>query len=683
MCEIGAKYLNTYRDFTSKYSKYGAATEKLGTNYRSTDALVGVASRLISNNGTRVPKEMRSDPGQRNVFERGDIVHHHFATDVEEFGYICDTIKGLHNTAFNDRRGRTYPLSYRDMAVLVSTNKEAARISGFMSDRGVPCVADSGTNTFDVPTVSLAADCISYVFGHAGYGTNKVPDPDALADRYSKAVPNGDVRAFRTGLESVRRRAEAISAKGDRDWLPDTGLQEFYHRILSAMGAERGALSDTDMYSLAVLSRAISDYEYVYRSLRVRQVGGLKWFITQFARDSYADPARGDTGQADAVRIMTIWKAKGLEFPAVFVPSLHEQDRWTPPPKFVDADAYDAARYAGGEEADRRAYYVAVTRSRKYLFLTGASAVSVPPIRHASGGGKRPHPFVKEMSGTEFEPAASPLRRPACEGGAGVRTEGGLLATSYSRLSVYGRCPYEYRLRHVMGFDPGVPAAFGYGANIHNILNRIHDEFIRLRRIPDDSRIRDMFDGMFHMRFASGAQSENMKRAGIRAVGNYVRLCGADFERILDTEKGFEFRLDGAMISGSIDLLKRAGGNGPAQDVEITDFKTDKGGPEGAHAHDHSEQVRLYAYAVRESFGYGPGGGAIVHYLDTQQTERVDTGEAQLLHTREGISAKIGMIASGRFEPAPEGQKCGRCDFRALCRHKGFELGPDFAPAGT
>lgn len=659
-------------DFDTKYAGHGVTTGRLEVNYRATGGLISVASRLIGNNTKRIQKVMRADADGGNHFEPGDIIHRHFDTDIVEFDFIVDTINGLRRAAFSDRGGRERRLSYADMAVIVRTNGDAARVAGYLAEHDIPYVADSGSSVFERNIVVLALDCILYAFGHPGHTSGDVPDLNDLVERYRKAVAGGDARAFADGLKAVRQMAEAISSMGYAGWLGGLGLQEFYHRILSAMGAERGALSETDLYGLAVLSRVVGDYEYVYRSLRARQVAGLKWFVKMFADSNYGDTAHADPGLADAVRILTIWKAKGLEFPVVFMPSFEKRRKLSAPELFVDDHLYDSVRYCGDAEDERRAYYVAVTRSQKYLFMTGAA-------RHETGQTRKapyaPHLFTAEMRGNEFSDVVK-NRLPAASASSPSR-HAGIIPSSFSELSLYDRCPHDYRLRHDMGFNAGVPPAFGYGTNIHNILNKIHSDYIRNGQIPTKDEISGIFNKMFYMRFAPGRQSENMRKAGIRVVENYVGTHGSDFGRILETEKRFEFVMGDALISGSIDLLKKVDSDGRVGSLEIIDFKTDK---RADYQLDHREQVRFYAHAVQASLGYLPG-RATIHYLDTERTENVDIGAAELERTRDNITKKVDMIKTRRFRPTPEESKCRGCDFQAICAHKGFEVGPEFGPA--
>lgn len=661
-------------EFPSKHADGVAITERLGINYRATDALVRVAKRLAPRDDGRIEKDMKAYGRQANKFERGDIVCHHFDTDEDEFEFIYNTIDGLHETAFADKAGAR-PLSYNDMAVIVRTNEDAARVMSHMSGKGVPFVAERGSGVFNWPVVSLALNCLMYAFDKKSM-TRGVLCLDYLMKEYSRAVPGGDAPAFSDGLEVVRTLAKAVADKGYRDYLPNSGLQEFYYRILNAMGAERGDLSEEHMRGLAALSAAISDYESVYRSLRARQVGGLQWFISQIADAGYADPARGDAGRADAVRILTIWAAKGLEFPVVFVPSFDKRKRPNPQPVFIDDGLYDKARYDGSEADDRRAYYTAVTRSQKYLFLTSAKMRNIGATRPVPKKDRAPHPLLNEMAGPEFS-AANPINAPKIPGSA-TSYHDKLIQSSYSEISAYDRCPYDYKFRHVMGFSAGAHAAFGYGAAVRDILSYLHAASMRDGAVPDDGEIKRAFDRMFRLRFATKALNASMKNAGIQAVKNYARAHGRDFERVLGTGKRFELPVGGALISGSVDLLKSAGTDGKGS-VEVIDFNFDQLGDDGQHDPDHSEQVRFCAYAVRASLGYRPE-TATVHRLHTQEKNAVDVNHAALDAARDKIAEKVGLIRAGRFDPTPEEAKCRGCDFRALCQHKGFAVGPGFPP---
>lgn len=682
VCVVGDDDQNIYhwrgsdveiiRTFKSRYEgKYDVKDVHLSTNFRSTASIIHTASSFIRHNNRRLAKKMMPSESLERKYEDGDIVHRHFPDDNSEFSFIADKIVELHGTDFLDKCNRPFSLSYSDFAILVRTNDDAARIVDFLDAKGIKCIAYSGTSVFERPEVLLAMNCIAYVFdcpAYPGYST-EVPKLEDLKRAHSQVFdsahyPEASASSFAAGLEKVKRQAAKIIAKGEKDYFGDLGLQGFYYKILNAMGAEDFDLGEVQNYNLASLSLAISDYESVWVRLRASEVKWFFGFVQAFARRHYAETVHSDTTIIDAVHVLTIHKAKGLEFPVVFIPNFEKKQRRRNNTTFVDDSLYDIAKYQGDIEDDRRVYYTAMTRSEKYLFITGSERQSNRVKSY------EPHPFLHEIDKQYFSDTLS-VSKSRSGHPPKVRTVG-TFPTSFSHLSCYGRCPQDFRLRHVFKYNAGVPVTFGYGTNIHNALNIIHTDFIRAKKVPTEDQIDAMIDRIFKLRYATDKIAENMKKATKRVVKDYVRLHRDGFNRMLETEKKFEFVMQDALISGQIDLLKRVDEKGNVTEVEIIDFKTDRN--DSVYKQDYEKQLKFYAIACLESLGLKPE-RAYVHHLGENKTTDVSISPPELEKTRQEIREQVANIMSRKFPASPKKSLCSDCDYRVICPYKKFKTG--------
>ncbi|MDI6872290.1 MAG: 3'-5' exonuclease, partial [Bacillota bacterium] len=182
----------------------------------------------------------------------------------------------------------------------------------------------------------------------------------------------------------------------------------------------------------------------------------LRAFLEHFAGRAGEEVPDEDPEAQDAVRVMTVHQAKGLEFPVVFVPSLVKgrfPSSLTGRPQlwYVPGDLFDRPRYEGREEDEARLLYVALTRAQELLVVSWferyESKTPGEPSSRAT-----PSPFL-----TQHLQAALSGARPLCSVQVpliGLRHEKKPLLTDFSSLSLYAQCGYRYWLSRVCGFQP-------------------------------------------------------------------------------------------------------------------------------------------------------------------------------------------------------------------------------------
>jgi len=146
-------------------------------------------------------------------------------------------------------------------------------------------------------------------------------------------------------------------------------------------------------YNLGKFSQVISDYEQIhFHSSPAELYSAFAAFLC-YQAPAYYPEGWQDAGYSrpDAIQVITVHQAKGMQWPAVFVPCLRRnrfpskrqggRSVWhiIPESCVVNAD-----RYKGTEDDERRLFYVALTRAEKYLFCTWA------PIQGTSSRGRSP-----------------------------------------------------------------------------------------------------------------------------------------------------------------------------------------------------------------------------------------------------------------------------------------------------
>lgn len=639
-------------DFVKRYRDVKQV--RLEDNFRSTPSIIELANKYIRWNSNRLRKKMLYPKYGKLKSTKTDIQYRHFKTEDEQADFIAQRIDELEGADFALKDGSKVSLGRGDIAILVRANKDIQRLLPLLDARDIEYVVDSGETVFDRPIIEQTHDLLDYVFGLSN------SDLPTLLRNYRRFLKDEGYRQARRAnfdgnLKKLRARLDRIKRKDPKDYLPDLGLQGIFHELLQAMEINKVELSEPDHFYLATFSQAVSDYEQVWQRLRHKEYKYFKGFITAWGQKAYSAGSASATVPLNAVKVLTIHKAKGLEFPAVFVPYLNKKKKPNFARSMIDRSLFDASRYKGDEEDERRIYYVALTRAQKYLFLSGME--DDPDVKAP----RRPHDLLGELDQSLLSPPR--VLKPRRSGHPQRRESLHDLTTSFSDLSAYGRCAYDYKLRHIFGYNAGVPVAFGYGTQIHNILNVIHSAYRDGDICMGD--VTEIVDKHFYLRFAPGNINEHLKKAAEGIVKNYVKSHADEFKDVLETEKSFEFSMGDTLIAGQIDLIKKLDDSGALKEVEVVDFKSDK---RLLYKRDYDHQIRLYVMACLKALGLSPQ-RACIHDLESGKKRYVNIAPADMEVTEKELGERIDGIRRSTYRPTKNKSVCSECDYMRICKH--------------
>lgn len=648
--------LRNIMTFTKRYKN--VVVHELNENRRSTDKIIATGNDLIIRNSERLLKSIQPN---KNKTEKGDMYKVVFDTQDEEIEWMVKKIRALVGKEFDDN-GTKRKLKYSDVALLFrSISIEGSNYIEALEHEGIPVIYSGVGGLFETEEV----DAVMRIFAFISECDKDVVYDDEFLQTVHRIVET----RFNVAYSTFSKRVIGIRewAKGQKRM----SLQKMYGLILSMVGLSEDSFHDNEdevlLYNLGRLSQAISDYEDAREYLTFNSIKDFIWFIRLHAENSYdSGNTNAMAGLIDAVQVMTMHGTKGLGFPVVFMPCHLRQNR-TPDfgATFIDTDKVDVQRFLSKPEDDRRLYYVAITRAKKFLFITSAN-IKI--------GGKRASPrsnMFDEIPEKHFitTQIPDPTKRKSCKLN-GVSDEI-RFPTSYSELAYYLNCGYDYKMRFIYGFNPGLVPALGFGKQVHNVINLLHKEYEDTGVIPNRKKVKQYIDEHFYLRYASDSVTENLKIGALKSLEKYVKMWEKDFSLAIKTERPFELEFENSLIAGSIDMIKRESEEGTV--LEVIDFKTGK--PDNDLMHRYELQVQLYTIAAQEALNINTE-KALIHFIDTDKNQRlsVDTSKAALGNAREELSYAITGITQNNFgRDARQNKICQECDWCNICpKRKGF-----------
>ncbi|WP_354641308.1 ATP-dependent helicase [Kitasatospora camelliae] len=663
-----------------------ASVHKLLTNFRSTSAIVEAAGDFAAQElgAMRLPKVLKAHADR----DPRELAVQQFPDRQTEAEFVADRIQELLGTEYEEPDGTRRGLTPADFAILMrsteqpeadGTKRHTAYIQA-LDTRGIVYDLNAGGQLFDRAQPAAVRSAFELL-------REKSPDRNEVDQLFNSelsiAFPLADLHRVRHVFAQWGRRIHTPVVQG----APRQRLfpQQLLHDLLQALNVADSGFDDGVMADLGTFSRILKDVETVYVSIDgSRRFGELLNFLQNVAGEGY-ETDNQMMSRPDAVSVSTVHKAKGLEFPVVFVVDVEANrfpgrrrsyDGWMP--ATLIQQALDNGSYQTGTPDQARLFYTAITRAERYLYVTGSAQLP---------GGKRiarVSPFAARLNHPEIrrdllDPGAPPAVTPPP---ATPRRRGdeSVLPTTYSQIHTYMRCPHAYKLSVVNGFAPPIPELFGFGRAVHAAVGKLHQAYKESAPTPDEARA--IAEQLFHLKHVAPSSDpvnrpgayERARQKSSDIVADYAADYAEDFETKRQVELPFEIPIKGAVISGAIDLLLSFDDAEKIQDAKVVDFKTMEGGPDPTknpdlHWEDLSLQVQLYGRGAELVHGANARTGA-VHLLKDSQRIQVPVDADAVDAAVANVEWAVDRITDGDFPQRASSSKCGSCDFSQICAQK-------------
>ena len=342
---------------------------KLEQNYRSVGNIISAAHSVIENNVTRKKKKLWTDK------EDGEKITYHRASDEkDEADYVASEIDFLKGSSGITRET---PYKYSDFAILYRNNVQSRAFEAVFTRRGIPYRVLSGMRYYDRKEIK---DMMAYM--------RLVVNPED--DLSLRRIINEPKRGV--GAKTVEKIAsfavvrdesmfDALTSEEVLDTLPGKSYSKVKGMMetLVMCREERENLRISDIYDKLLVDtgylEALEKSNTLEDESRIENLMEFKSAITDYEDQTenptieefmesltlMAEVDNHDENQ-DAVVLMTMHSAKGLEFPVVFMPGM--EDGLFPGHRALDS--------LSGMEEERRLCYVGMTRAKERLFLTSA-----------------------------------------------------------------------------------------------------------------------------------------------------------------------------------------------------------------------------------------------------------------------------------------------------------------------
>lgn len=686
----------------------------LTQNYRSTQQILDSAYRLIRNNDPD-RLEVKNDIDKRlksSILKAGVPPQELFAQTLsEEADQAAEEI---------DKLMKSKGYAYRDFAILVRANSQADHFLRALNFKGIPHKFVGTSGLYNQPEVNVLISFLTAItnfedslniFNLLTSDIYKMPPEDAIklasyakrktrslfyilknldkvsTPRHSERseesqnfdstqldIPEKSRVIIEKALQNLQESIESSTKLSVGKVLYNFLNKTSYLKKLDRIG---GVENQIKIQNIAKFFEKIREFE------QIAKVDNVAKYIDylEAVRSAGDDPSTIEFDpDTDAVNVMTIHGAKGLEFPVVFMvnlvsdrfPSRWRQESIEIPEKLIKESLPQGDWHI---QEERRLFYVGVTRAKELLYFSWSKDAGGRRIKKIS-------PFILESLDKTASDKAN-LRLSALEKieqfapqkSTHIQTmlfDVDVLKLTQGSLDDYLTCAFKYRYIHVLRLPISKHHAIVYGAALHSAVAAFNRSK-KIGRIITLPSLLEVFENSWDSEgFLTIEHEEKRKVQGKIALSEFYKRESKSKDIPSLIEAGFKFAIGGVTIVGRFDRVDVEQGS----NVTIIDYKSSENiDQERANSQaKESLQLAIYALYYYKKHNIIPH-KVTLYFLETGITGSYTPTRKDLLKTEELISQTALSIKSdlknNSFKANPKyfGREpaCNYCAYNSIC----------------
>lgn len=610
------------------YQQYNPSLIVLKNNYRSHRLIIDTSQSLINRNQNRIAQKIKNIDKSlisTRQYDPDPINFYTAASAAEENFWIVSKIKSLLSSQ----------VSPAQIAVLCRTNADIDDLLPFLNRQKIEYVKDFGANIFLVPEILQLIDLFRFLIN---------PEDNELLGKVLNYrfinINSLDLYKLFHGPKNISQtissREQLISAGVSKKTVKK--IVKFYKKTIRFQ-KDKLNFPSRELFNLAI--RRFKFLHYILKTKNLTLLKQLDRLYTEFKTDlSFDDavnrlsvylddkvplvspPLLSETG--NCIRLMTVHKAKGLEFEHVFIikalSSRWENSRGSNKIKLplgIVASEVTSGSYDEELEENRRLFYVALTRAKNQIYLsytkTNDQGREQPPSRFIFEIDNKyiqsisPDPEIEKTAlQIQFQPSSLKLLD--------------VDLTTYLRyffenkyrfnithLNSYLKCPLCFFFNTILKIPKNKTRPLSFGTSVHGALAYLFNLYKKTGRLISLDKFLSVFEDNLKRENLSQIDFIALSAAGRRHLTDYYQFYKNEFNGNCFTEHDFKFyhsHLDKIPITGKIDKIEIIKGRA----VNVVDFKT--GNPDTKYQElkpdgDYFRQLVFYKILADNSPGFG------------------------------------------------------------------------------